>query len=75
MLRMFCAVIPVLIIVLATIFDPSYIWVLNLLLAILGTVFSSINFKFRKNGLSIVLLLLNIAVLVYYAFSVFMAII
>ncbi|AKG74493.1 hypothetical protein [Salinicoccus halodurans] len=75
MLRMFCAVIPVLIIVLATIFDPSYIWALNLLLAILGTVFSSINFKFRKNGLSIVLLLLNIAVLVYYAFSVFMAII
>lgn len=75
MLRMFCAAIPILIIGLAIFFDPSYIWVLNLLLAILGTVFSTVNYKFRKNVSAIVLLIVNIAVLVYYAFSVLIAII
>ncbi len=75
MLRVFCAAIPILIFTLATIFDPSYIWVLNLLLAILGTIFSSINFKYRKDGLSIVLLVINVTVLLYYSVSVLMAII
>lgn len=75
MLMMFCAVIPILIVVLAVTFDPTFIWVLNVLLAILGTIFSSVNYKFKKNTLSIALLILNIAVLVYYSFSVLMAII
>lgn len=48
MLMMFCAVIPILIVVLAVTFDPTFIWVLNVLLAILGTIFSSVNYKFKK---------------------------
>lgn len=75
MLRVLCAVIPVLIIILSIIFDLSYIWVLNLLLAILGTIFSSIDVKFRKNGLSIGLLIVNAGILIFYTVTVIMSLI
>ncbi|WP_411842299.1 hypothetical protein [Salinicoccus sp. HZC-1] len=75
MLRVFCAAIPVLIIILSIIFDFSYIWVLNLLLAILGTMFSSVDVKFRKNMLSIGLLIVNAGILIFYTFTVIKALI
>lgn len=72
MLRAFCAMIPVLFIILSILFDLSFIWVLNLLLAILGTIFSSINFKFRRNALSIGLLIVNTGILLIYTVTIIM---
>lgn len=70
MLLVFCAVIPLLVVTLAVLFEPSYIWVLNSLLSILGTLFSTVNVRFRKNTLSTVLLIINAALFIYYVVTV-----
>ncbi|WP_017549296.1 hypothetical protein [Salinicoccus carnicancri] len=75
MLIVFCAVIPLLVVILAVLFEPSYIWVLNSLLSILGTLFSTVNFRFRKNTLSTVLLVINAVLLIYYVLTVTIALI
>lgn len=75
MLIVFCAVIPLLVVILAVLFEPSYIWVLNSLLSILGTLFSAVNFRFRKNALSTVLLIINAVLLIYYVITVTIALI
>lgn len=65
MLRVFCAVIPVLIIILHLVFDQTILWILTLLFGILGLMFASVNFRFRKDRLSIILLAGNVITFLY----------
>lgn len=65
MLRIFCGVIPVLIIILHLILNQSILWLLTILFAMLGLMFSTVNFRFRKDRLSIVLLAANIGIFLY----------
>ncbi|MFD2831319.1 hypothetical protein [Corticicoccus populi] len=65
MLRVFCAVIPVLIIILHLVFDQTILWILTLLFGILGLMFASVNFRFRKDRLSVILLAGNVITFLY----------
>jgi ABC-type branched-subunit amino acid transport system permease subunit len=65
MLRILCAVIPVLVIVLQVIIDQPILWLLMILFAVLGLMFATVNFRFRRNTLSIVLLAANACVFIY----------
>lgn len=65
MLRILCAVIPVLVIVLQVIIDQPILWLLMILFAVLGLMFATVNFRFRRNRLSIVLLAANVCVFIY----------
>ncbi|WP_020006137.1 hypothetical protein [Salinicoccus albus] len=72
MLKFFCTLIPSMIIILMFALDFSFVWVLNILLSMLGTLFSSVNFKLRKNAFSTILLIVNTGLFIYYLVSVIM---
>lgn len=65
MLRVFCGAIPVLIIILQLTLNQSILWLLTILFAMLGLMFAIVNFRFRKDRLSIVLLAANIGIFLY----------
>lgn len=65
MLRILCAAIPVLVIILNLTFDDPILWLLSLLFAMLGLIFAIVNFRFMKDKPGIILLVVNIAVFIY----------
>lgn len=69
MLRAFCIIIPIIVLLLPLFMEASIVWILNILLTLLGTLFSYINFKYRKNKLSIAVLVVNGILLLYYIYA------
>lgn len=65
MLRIFCAVIPVLILILYLVFEQGILWLLTLLFGTLGLIFATVNFRFRRDRLSIILLTANVIIFIY----------
>lgn len=69
MLRIFCLAIPVLVILLPLFMDASIVWILNILLTALGTVFGYINYRYRKNKLWLGVLIVNGILFLYYIYA------
>lgn len=69
MLRAFCIIIPIIVLLLPLFMEASIVWVLNILLTLLGTIFSYVNFKYRKNKLSIGVLAVNGILFLYYIYA------
>lgn len=65
MLRVLCALIPAVIILLHFVFEDNLLWLISLLFGLLGFIFGFINLKFRANGLAWGLLILNAGVLIF----------
>lgn len=72
MLRILCAAIPVLVIILNLTFDDPILWLLSLLFAMLGLIFAIVNFRFMKDKPGIILLVVNIAVFIYSVINTIM---
>lgn len=68
MLRILCIVIPVVVLVLPLFMDSSVVWTLNILLTSLGTIFSYINFKYRKEKLWLGVLIFNALLFLFYIY-------
>lgn len=69
MLRIFCVAIPVLVLLLPLFMDASVVWILNILLTSLGTIFGYINYKYRKDKLWLVVLIVNGILFLYYVYA------
>lgn len=65
MLRVLCALIPAVIILLHLVFEDNLLWLISLLFGLLGFIFSFTNLKFRTNALAWGLLILNAGVLIF----------
>lgn len=68
MLRAFCIIIPIVVLLLPLFMDASIVWILNVLLTSLGTVFSYINYKYRKDKLSLGILIINALLFLFYIY-------
>ena len=69
MLRIFCVAIPVLVLLLPLFMDASVVWILNILLTSLGTIFGYINYKYRKDKLWLGVLVVNGILFLYYVYA------
>ncbi len=69
MLRIFCVAIPVLVLLLPLFMDASVVWILNILLTSLGTVFGYINYGYRKEKLWLGVLIVNGILFLYYIYA------
>ncbi|CAD2081272.1 hypothetical protein GCM10007275_21880 [Jeotgalicoccus coquinae] len=69
MLRIFCVAIPALVLLLPLFMDESIVWILNVLLTSLGTVFSYINYRYRKDKMWLGVLIVNIILFLYYIYA------
>ena len=69
MLRIFCVAIPVLVLLLPLFIDASVVWILNILLTSLGTIFGYINYKYRKDKLWLGVLIVNGILFLYYVYA------
>lgn len=69
MLRIFCVAIPVLVLLLPLFMDESIVWILNILLTSLGTVFGYVNYIYRKDKLWLGILIVNIILFLYYIYA------
>lgn len=69
MLRIFCVAIPVLVLLLPLFMDASVVWILNILLTSLGTLFGSVNYKYRKEKLWLFVLIVNVILFLYYIYA------
>ena len=69
MLRIFCVAIPVLVIVLPLFMDASVVWILNILLTALGTIFGYVNYMYRKEKLWLFVLIVNVILFLYYIYA------
>lgn len=72
MLRVFCVAIPVVVLLLPLFLDDSVVWILNILLTSLGTIFSYINYGYRKEKLWLGVLAVNGILLLYYIYDMIM---
>lgn len=68
MLRVFCIVIPIVVLVLPLFMDITVVWTLNVLLTLLGTIFSYINFNYRKEKLWLGVLIVNAILFLFYIY-------
>lgn len=69
MLRIFCVAIPVLVLLLPLFMDAAVVWILNILLTSLGTIFAYINYKYRKDKLWLGILIVNGILFLYYIYA------
>ncbi|MEY8561362.1 hypothetical protein AALF85_11705 [Jeotgalicoccus halotolerans] len=69
MLRIFCVAIPVLVLLLPLFMDASVVWILNILLTSLGTLFGSVNYRYRKEKLWLFVLIVNVILFLYYIYA------
>lgn len=69
MLRIFCVAIPVLVLLLPLFMDAAVVWILNILLTSLGTIFAYINYKYRKDKLWLGVLIVNGILFLYYIYA------
>lgn len=69
MLRIFCVAIPVLVLLLPLFMDADVVWILNILLTSLGTIFGYINYKYRKDKLWLGVLIVNGILFLYYIYA------
>jgi len=69
MLRIFCVAIPVLVLLLPLFMDASVVWILNVLLTSLGTLFGSVNYRYRKEKLWLFVLIVNVILFLYYIYA------
>lgn len=69
MLRILCVAIPVLVLLLPLFMDASVVWILNILLTSLGTIFGYINYKYRKDKLWLGVLIVNGILFLYYVYA------
>lgn len=69
MLRIFCVAIPVLVLLLPLFMDASVVWILNILLTSLGTLFASVNYRYRKEKLWLFVLIVNVILFLYYIYA------
>lgn len=69
MLRIFCVAIPVLVLLLPLFMDASVVWILNILLTLLGTLFGSVNYRYRKEKLWLFVLIVNVILFLYYIYA------
>lgn len=69
MLRIFCVAIPVLVLLLPLFMDASVVWILNVLLTSLGTLFGSVNYRYRKEKLWLFVLIINVILFLYYIYA------
>jgi hypothetical protein len=69
MLRIFCVAIPVLVLLLPLFMDASVVWILNILLTSLGTIFGYINYKYRKDKSWLGVLIVNGILFLYYVYA------
>ncbi|MBF0754717.1 hypothetical protein [Jeotgalicoccus sp. FSL K6-3177] len=69
MLRIFCVAIPVLVLLLPLFMDASVVWILNILLTSLGTLFGSVNYRYRKEKLWLFVLIFNVILFLYYIYA------
>lgn len=69
MLRVFCVAIPVLVLLLPLFMDASVVWILNILLTLLGTLFGSVNYRYRKEKLWLFVLIVNVILFLYYIYA------
>ena len=70
MLRFFSAFIQVLIIILAIFVDGSAVLFLQILFACLGTLFSYVNFRYRKGKVWLAVFLINTLIFLYYVVAI-----
>lgn len=68
MLRILCIVIPVVVLVLPLFMDSSVVWTLNILLTSLGTIFSYVNYKDKKEKLWLGVLIFNALLFLFYIY-------
>lgn len=68
MLRVLCIVIPVVVLVLPLFMDMTVVWTLNILLTSLGSIFSYINFKYRKGKLWLGVMIVNLILFLFYIY-------
>lgn len=69
MLRILCVAIPVLVLLLPLFMDASVVWILNILLTSLGTIFGYINYMYRKDKLWLGVLALNGILFLFYIYA------
>ncbi|CAD2080897.1 hypothetical protein JEOAER750_02169 [Jeotgalicoccus aerolatus] len=69
MLRILCVAIPVLVLLLPLFMEASVVWILNILLTLLGTIFSYINYNYRKDKIGLAVLIVNGILFLYYVYA------
>lgn len=69
MLRIFCVAIPVLVLLLPLFMDESIVWIMNILLTSLGTIFGYINYGYRKEKLWLGVFIFNGILFLYYIYT------
>lgn len=69
MLRILCVAIPVLVLLLPLFMDASVVWILNILLTSLGTIFGYINYMYRKDKLWLGVLAFNGILFLFYIYA------
>ncbi|CEA03928.1 hypothetical protein BN1048_02258 [Jeotgalicoccus saudimassiliensis] len=69
MLRIFCVAIPVLVLLLPLFMADNIVWILNILLTSLGTIFGYINYKYRKDKVWLAVMIVNIILFLYYIYE------
>lgn len=68
MLRVFCILIPIVVLVLPLFMDLSVVWTLNVLLTSLGTILSYINYNYRKEKIWLGVLVFNAILFAFYIY-------
>lgn len=69
MLRILCVAIPVLVLLLPLFMDASVVWILNILLTSLATIFGYINYMYRKDKLWLGVLAFNGILFLFYIYA------